>query len=30
VSLMTLVRLYEKKCAEEAARARKKRKKGRK
>jgi len=30
VSLMTLIRLYEKKCAEETARARKKRKKGRK
>ena len=30
VPLMRLIRLYEKKCAEETARARKKRKKGRK
>jgi len=28
VSLMTLIRLYEKKCAEETAKAKKKRKKG--
>jgi len=30
VSLMTLIRLYEKVCAEETAKAKKKRKKGRK